>query len=157
MKTKCHMFLFRLSHSGKAIHRVYPTCGQEALPAGHIEAFETLGGVPTRHIRYDNLSSAVTTVPHGKDRRREQNQRWVLFCSHYGFDAFYCQPGIAGAHDKGGSRARSAGSAATTSPRCPPSTPWTSSTTSSATGKPQMMPPAGGKDFHGRRRLPSRA
>jgi len=25
-----------------------------------------------------------------------------LFRSHYGFDAFYCQPGIAGAHEKGG-------------------------------------------------------
>ncbi|MFW6599833.1 IS21 family transposase [Propionibacteriaceae bacterium Y2011] len=102
VKTKCHMFVFRLSYSGKAIHRVYPTCGQEAFLEGHIEAFQTLGGVPTRHIRYDNLSSAVTTVLHGKDRRRQENQRWVLFCSHYGFDAFYCQPGIAGAHEKGG-------------------------------------------------------
>jgi len=26
----------------------------------------------------------------------------VLFRSHYGFDAFYCQPGIDGAHEKGG-------------------------------------------------------
>lgn len=26
----------------------------------------------------------------------------MLFRSHYGFDAFYCQPGIAGAHEKGG-------------------------------------------------------
>lgn len=102
VKTKCHMFVFRLSYSGKAIHRIYPACGQEAFLEGHIEAFETLGGVPTRHIRYDNLSSAVTTVLHGKDRRRQENQRWVLFCSHYGFDAFYCQPGIAGAHEKGG-------------------------------------------------------
>lgn len=25
VKTKCHMFVFRLSHSGKAIHRIYPT------------------------------------------------------------------------------------------------------------------------------------
>ncbi len=36
------------------------------------------------------------------DRRRTENQRWVLFRSHFGFDAFYCQPGIAGAHEKGG-------------------------------------------------------
>ena len=102
VKTKCHMFVYRLSHSGKAIHRVYPTGGQEAFLEGHIDAFETLGGVPTRHIRYDNLTSAVTTVLHGKDRRRKENDRWVLFCSHYGFDPFYCQPGIAGAHEKGG-------------------------------------------------------
>ena len=26
----------------------------------------------------------------------------MLFRSHYGFDAFYCQPGISGAHEKGG-------------------------------------------------------
>ncbi len=26
----------------------------------------------------------------------------MLFRSHYGFDPFYCQPGIAGAHEKGG-------------------------------------------------------
>lgn len=26
----------------------------------------------------------------------------MLFRSHYGFDAFYCQPGITGAHEKGG-------------------------------------------------------
>lgn len=35
-------------------------------------------------------------------RRRTENQRWLLFRSRYGFDAFYCQPGIAGAHEKGG-------------------------------------------------------
>lgn len=102
MKTKCHMFVFWLSHSGKAIHRVYPSCGQEAFLQGHIEAFEDIGGVPTRHIRYDNLTSAVSTVLQGKGRRRTENERWVLFRSHYGFDAFYCQPGIAGAHEKGG-------------------------------------------------------
>jgi hypothetical protein len=33
---------------------------------------------------------------------RADNERWVLFGSHYGFDAFYCQPGIACAHEKGG-------------------------------------------------------
>ena len=38
----------------------------------------------------------------GQGRQRVENDRWVLFKSHYGFDAFYCQPGIAGAHEKGG-------------------------------------------------------
>jgi hypothetical protein len=50
------MFVFLLSHSGKAIHRVYPTQGQEAFLEGHIEAFTAIGGVPTRHISYDNLT-----------------------------------------------------------------------------------------------------
>ncbi len=53
VKTKCHMFVFWLSHSVEAIHRVYPTQGQEAFLEGHIEAFDAIGGVPTRHIRYD--------------------------------------------------------------------------------------------------------
>jgi transposase len=64
------MFVFWLAHSGKAILRIYPTQGQEAFLEGHIEAFDAIGGVPTRHIRYDNLTSAVTTVLHGGDRRR---------------------------------------------------------------------------------------
>ncbi|WP_353747966.1 MULTISPECIES: IS21 family transposase [unclassified Paenarthrobacter] len=102
VKTKCHMFVFRLSRSGKASHRIYPTQAQEAFFEGHIEAFNEIGGVPVRHIRYDNLTSAVTTVVFGQGRQRVENDRWVLFKSHYGFDAFYCQPGIAGAHEKGG-------------------------------------------------------
>jgi len=35
-------------------------------------------------------------------RDRTESDRWVLFRSHYGFDAFYCMPGIDGAHEKGG-------------------------------------------------------
>lgn len=102
IKTKCHMFTFRLSHSGKAVHRVYSTQSQEAFLEGHIDAFEDIGGIPTLHIKYDNLTAAVKTVIYGSDRRRVENDRWVLFRSHYGFDAFYCQPGIEGAHEKGG-------------------------------------------------------
>ncbi len=104
VKTKCYMFVFRLSHSGKAIHRVYSSQSQEAFLEGHIDAFEEIGGVPTRHIRYDNLTSAVQAVVYGRGRGRErvENERWVLFSSHYGFDSFYCVPGIKGAHEKGG-------------------------------------------------------
>jgi transposase len=39
VKTKCHMFVFRLSNSGRAIHRIYPTQAQEAFLEGHVEAF----------------------------------------------------------------------------------------------------------------------
>ncbi|GAA1437022.1 IS21 family transposase [Microlunatus lacustris] len=102
VKTKCHLFAFRLSHSGKAVHRIYSTQAQEAFLEGHIDAFDTIGGIPARHIRYDNLTAAVTTVLYGTDRRRTENERWLLFRSHYGFDAFYCQPGLDGAHEKGG-------------------------------------------------------
>ena len=102
VKTKCFMFVFWLAHSGKAIHRVYPTQAQEAFLEGHIEAFHAVGGIPTRHIKYDNLTSAVAAVIQGPGRGRTENQRWVLFRSHYGFDPFYCQPGLEGAHEKGG-------------------------------------------------------
>jgi transposase len=140
VKTKCHMFVFRLSNSGRAIHRIYPTQAQEAFLEGHVEAFQVLGGIPTKHIRYDNLTSAVTAVVFGQGRQRQENDRWVLFRSHYGFDPFYCQPGVAGAHEKGGSRAKWGGSAATGSPPCLPLNPWMTSTTASGPGKPKMKP-----------------
>jgi transposase len=101
VRTKCYIFAFRLSYSGKTVHRVYPTQGQEAFLEGHLEAFATIGGVPTGHVRYDNLTAAVKQVL-GTSRDRVENDRWVLFRPHCGFDAFYCQPGIKGAHEKGG-------------------------------------------------------
>ena len=98
-KTRCFMFTYRLSFSGAAVHRVYASQGQAAFIEGHLEAFRVLG-VPTVHIRYDNLKSAVTRVLFG--RTRTESDRWTLFRSHAGFDAFYCMPGIEGAHEKGG-------------------------------------------------------
>ena len=100
VKTKCFMFAYRLSHSGRAVHRVYPTQALEAFLEGHIDAFEETGGIPTLQIKYDNLSPAVTKVLAG--RARIETARWALFRSHYGFDAFYCEPGVGGAHEKGG-------------------------------------------------------
>jgi transposase len=98
--TKCHLFTFRLSCSGKSVHRCYTSQGQEAFFEGHVAAFETIGGVPRGLIRYDNLKPAVHRVCFG--RSRIESQRWIAFRSHYGFDAFYCQPGKEGAHEKGG-------------------------------------------------------
>lgn len=98
---KAHLFTLRMSYSGKAVHRVFASEAQEAFMEGHVEAFHVLGGVPTRHIRYDNLKPAVKQVCFGS-RNRVESQRWVAFRSHYGFDAFYCLPGVEGAHEKGG-------------------------------------------------------
>ena len=100
VKTKVFLFTLRLSYSGKAIHRAYATASQEAFLDGHRYAFEQLGGIPTVHIRYDNLKAAVSRVLTG--RTRVESDRWVLFRSHYGFDVFYCRPGVEGAHEKGG-------------------------------------------------------
>ncbi len=71
VRTKCHMFVLWLAYSGKAIHRVYPTQAQEAFLEGHVDAFEAIGGVPTRHIKYDNLTSAPRrrTPTYGACRR----------------------------------------------------------------------------------------
>ena len=78
-----------LVFSGKSVHRVFPTQSQEAFLEGHIAAFSELGGVPTVHMKYDNLKSAVTAVLFSTDRRQTENERWVLFRSHYQFDGFY--------------------------------------------------------------------
>ncbi|SRR5579875_11537 len=59
----CHLFAYRLSCSGFGVHRVFASCAQEALLERHVTAFEVTGGVPWRHIRYDNLTPAVARVP----------------------------------------------------------------------------------------------
>jgi transposase len=96
----CHLFAYRLSYSGKGVHRVYASCAQEAFFEGHVTAFDVTGGVPWRHVRYDNLSPAVARVMTGRDRT--ETARWSAFRSWYGFEAFYCEPGLGGAHEKGG-------------------------------------------------------
>ena len=82
----CQMFAYRLSFSGRAVHRVYASCAQEALLEGHVTAFAVTGGVPREHIRYDNLTPAVTKVLKGRDRK--ENARWLSSRTWYGFDAF---------------------------------------------------------------------
>lgn len=97
----CHLFALRMSYSGKAIHRASATGGQEAFFEGHVHALEVLGGVPAGKVRYDNLKAAVAQVI-GFSRQRVETDRWVAFRSHFDLDAFYCQPGVTGAHEKGG-------------------------------------------------------
>jgi AraC-like DNA-binding protein len=58
----CVLFAFRLSFSGKAVHKIFASGGSEAFLEGHVHAFTTLGGVPTGKIRYDNLRAAVAQV-----------------------------------------------------------------------------------------------
>jgi transposase len=96
---KCWMFVMRLSHSGRAFHAAFGTQAQEAFLEGHVLAFEHFGGVPGR-VRYDNLKPAVVRVLKGRDR--SESERFTALRSHYGFDSFFCRPGIEGAHEKGG-------------------------------------------------------
>jgi len=100
-QVKCFLFCLRLSFSGKAVHHVSLSGGQEAFFEGHEHAFRVLGGVPAGKVRYDNLKAAVSTVI-GFSRSRVEADRWTAFRSHWGIDAFYCQPGVKGAHEKGG-------------------------------------------------------
>jgi transposase len=97
---KLFMFCLRLSHSGKAVHVAYANQTQESFLDGHVRAFTALGGVPVGMIRYDNLKPAVIRVALG--RERFEHPRFVALRSHYGYDSFYCLPGIGGAHEKGG-------------------------------------------------------
>jgi len=99
--TKCYLFVLRMSYSGKAVHKVFATCGQEAFLEGHVHAFAVLSGVPAGQVRYDNLTAAVWKVLL-RGRARQENPRWTAFRSHYRLEAFYCLPGIEGAHEKGG-------------------------------------------------------
>jgi transposase len=97
----CFLFSLRLSYSGKAVHRVFASQGQEAFFEGHVHAFSVLGGVPVGKVRYDNLKTAVAQVL-GFTRARVETERWTAFRSHWGIDSFYCRPGLVGAHEKGG-------------------------------------------------------
>jgi transposase len=96
---KLWMFVMRLSCSGRAFHVAFATQAQEAFLEGHVLALEYFGAVPGR-IRYDNLKPAVVRVLRGRDR--SESERFIALRSHYGFDSFFCVPGKAGAHEKGG-------------------------------------------------------
>lgn len=97
--TEVAMFVMRLSASGRSFPVAYLNEAQEVFLDGHIRAFEHFGGVPNR-VRYDNLKAAVVKVLKGRDR--VESDRFTAMRSHYGFESFFCLPGIGGAHEKGG-------------------------------------------------------
>ncbi|HET9516990.1 MAG TPA: IS21 family transposase [Actinoplanes sp.] len=97
--TELPLFVMRLSASGKGFVRAYLNECQAVFLDGHVRGFEHFGGVADR-IRYDNLKAAVIKVLKG--RTRLEAERFVALRSHYGFDSFFCQPGIKGSHEKGG-------------------------------------------------------
>jgi transposase len=98
--TKLWMFCMRLSGSGRGFHEAFANEAIESFLEGHVNAFEYFDGVPVGVVRYDNLKDAVIKVLLG--RARLENQRFVAFRSHYGYDSWYCRPGVEGAHEKGG-------------------------------------------------------
>jgi Mu transposase, C-terminal domain len=97
--TRLWLFVMRLSASGKAFHHVFGNQCGESFYEGHNLAFDYFGGVPGT-IRYDNLKPAVVKVLLGRDRW--ENTKFIALRSHYGYNSFFCIPGIEGAHEKGG-------------------------------------------------------
>lgn len=98
-ETKLYIFAMRASYSGKVFHQAFLHATQQAFLTAHVNAFHYFGGVFAA-IRYDNLTSAVKKVLQG--RQRCETERFTLFRSHYLFESEFCQPGIKGAHEKGG-------------------------------------------------------
>jgi hypothetical protein len=90
------IFILRLCYSRKIFVMAFPNQKQECFYAGHVAAFDYLGGIP-RRLSYDNLKAAVKRVLQG--RNRQQQERFILFRSHYLFDSHFCTPGAG--HEKG--------------------------------------------------------
>jgi len=90
------LFVMRLCYSRRLFVMAFPTQRQEAFFAGHVQAFHFFAGVPQR-IAYDNLKAAVQRILEGKSR--QEQQRFVLFRSHYLFESRFCTPGQG--HEKG--------------------------------------------------------
>ena len=98
-REKVDFFQMRACHSGAPFHWPLRTPTQQAFLEAHVAAFEHFGSV-FAVIRYDNLAQAVRKVLRG--RSRLESDRFLLLRSHYGFQAVFCQPGLRGAHEKGG-------------------------------------------------------
>lgn len=90
------LFLMRLCYSRKLFVRAFPTQKQEAFFEGHVMAFHHFQGVP-RRISYDNLKVAVQRILEG--RKRQEQQAFIVFRSHYLFESHFCTPGQG--HEKG--------------------------------------------------------
>ena len=74
----------------------YPSQGHEMLFDAHTRSFQALGGIARRGI-YDNMKTAVDRVKKGKGR--VVNARFSALCSHYLFDADFCN--VASGWEKG--------------------------------------------------------
>lgn len=100
-RSKAHMFVLRLMHSGRDFAWLYPRQDQTCFLDGHVRAFAHLSAVPHRLI-YDNLKAAVRKMLVGSER--ELTVRFLALANHYLFEACFARPREG--HDKGGVEAR---------------------------------------------------
>lgn len=89
-------FCIKLCYSKTPFVYAFPHQRQEAFLEGQQRAFEFFEGVPHR-IWYDNLKTAVRRILQG--HRREEQQAFTAFRSHYLFESRFCTPGEG--HEKG--------------------------------------------------------
>lgn len=88
-RIKLQIAHFKLAHSRAFYLRAYPLQTHEMLFDAHHHAFECFGGIPKRGI-YDNMRTAVDKV--GRGKQRTVNARFNAMCSHYLFEAVFCNP-----------------------------------------------------------------
>lgn len=95
--TELRMFCMRSKGSGKSFVQGFPCERQQALFEGHIRAFKFFGGIfPV--LVYDNLTTAVSKVLRGKDRKLREG--FMKFQAYYNFESRFCNLGQG--HEKGG-------------------------------------------------------
>ena len=83
-------------YSNKGYTQVFPSQNQECLLIGMRRIFERIGGVPIR-IRFDNMSTAVSQVLDGGERKLIDG--FTRFMLHYRFQADFCN--LASGNEKG--------------------------------------------------------
>jgi transposase len=89
-------FCVKLCYSKTPFVYAFPHQRQETFLEGQRRAFEFFEGVP-HCMWYDNLKTAVLKLLQG--RRREEQQAFTAFRSHYLFESRFCTPGEG--HEKG--------------------------------------------------------
>ena len=116
--TKCFLFTLRLSHSGKAVHRVFASQGQEAFLEGHVAAFEVAGRGPVRQdpLRQPALGGAPGAVR--AQPRASRGAGWRSGRTTGSTPSTACRARTARTR-RAGSRATGAGSGAPIWSRCP--------------------------------------
>lgn len=98
---KAQLFLIWLGYSGATFIKAYPGQSQEIFLDGQASGFEFFGGVP-QQLWFDNLKVAVAKVLKGS--KREEQERFVAFRSHYLFEAQFCN--VRAGWEKGGVESR---------------------------------------------------
>lgn len=97
IRTPVKYFCMRSRYSGKHFVRVYPCEKQQAFFDGHIHAFNFFGGVYPVLV-YDNLTSAIRKVLHGKNRIEQES--FSKFKAYYNFTPRFNN--VNSGHEKGG-------------------------------------------------------